>query len=77
MVDVAKLPADLPGKDALKASGLATLPIELYIDDQGRPIRVTENFKVSGQQVTTVVTVSDYNKPVTITAPPASQVSTD
>jgi hypothetical protein len=77
VVDVAKLPADLPGKDALKASGLATLPIELYIDDQGRPIRVTENFKVSGQQVSTVVTVSDYNKPVTITAPPASQVSTD
>jgi hypothetical protein len=77
VVDVAKLPADLPGKDALVATGLKTLPIELNVDDKGRPIRVTENFKVSGQQVATVVTVSKYNVPVTITAPPASQVSTD
>jgi LppX_LprAFG lipoprotein len=77
VVDIAKLPAELPGKDALTSSGLKTLPLDLFVDEQGRPIRVTEDFTVQGQQVSTNVTVSDYNKPVTVTAPPASQVSTD
>jgi hypothetical protein len=76
VVDVAKLPADLPGKDALVSSGLKSLPLELYIDEQGRPIQVTEDFQVQGQSVSTHVTVSKYNQPVTVTAPPASQVST-
>lgn len=76
VVDIAKLPADLPGKDALASSGLKTLPLDLYIDDQGRPVRVNEDFKVQGQEVSSNVTVTDYNKPVTVTAPPASQVST-
>lgn len=77
VVDISKLPADLPGKDALGSSGLKTLPLDLYIDDQGRPIRVNEDFKVQGQEVSSIVTVTNYNKPVTVTAPPASQVSTD
>jgi hypothetical protein len=77
VVDISKLPADLPGKDALASSGLKTLPLDLYIDDQGRPVRVNEDFKVQGQEVSSNVTVTDYNKPVTVTAPPASQVSTD
>ncbi|MFN2559776.1 MAG: hypothetical protein ABR571_00550 [Jatrophihabitans sp.] len=77
VVDIAKLPADLPGKDALASSGLKTLPLDLYIDDQGRPVRVNEDFKVQGQEVASNVTVTNYNKPVTVTAPPASEVSTD
>jgi hypothetical protein len=77
VVDISKLPADLPGKDSLVASGLTTLPLDLYVDDQGRPIQVSEDFKVQGQQVKSLVSVSDYNKPVTVTAPPASQVSTN
>jgi hypothetical protein len=77
VVDISKLPADLPGKDALASSGLKSLPLDLYIDDQGRPVRVNEDFKVQGQEVSSNVTVTDYNKPVNITAPPASQVSTD
>jgi hypothetical protein len=77
VVDVAKLPASLPGKDALVSSGLKTLPIELYIDSAGRPVQVTEHFAVSGQTVSTDVKVTRYNEPVTITEPPADQVSTD
>jgi hypothetical protein len=77
VVDVAKLPASLPGKDALVSSGLKTLPIELYIDSAGRPVQVTEHFTVSGQTVSTDVKVTEYNAPVTITEPPADQVSTD
>jgi hypothetical protein len=77
VVDISKLPADLPGKDALASSGLKTLPLDLYVDDQGRPVRVNEDFKVQGQEVSSNVTVTNYNNPVNVTAPPASQVSTD
>ena len=77
VVDVAKLPASLPGKDALVSSGLKTLPVELYIDSAGRPVQVTEQFTVAQQNVSTELKVTKYNQPVTITAPPADQVSTD
>ena len=40
-------------------------------------MQVTENFTASGQKIDTTVSLTDYNKPVTITAPPADQVSTD
>lgn len=74
VVDVAKLPASLPGKSELTQSGIGTLPIELWVDTTGRPVQLTEAFTVQGQKVATKATVSDYNKPVTITAPPPSQV---
>ena len=73
-VDPSKLPADNPGKDALVQAGLSSLPIELYIDSQGRPIKVTEDFSVQGQDVSTEVSVSNYDQPVSIQAPPADQV---
>jgi hypothetical protein len=76
VVNISKLPASLPGKDALASSGLTTLPLDLYVDDKGRPVQVTENFKVQDQQVATTVKVSAYDQPVTITAPPADQVGT-
>jgi hypothetical protein len=74
VVDVTKLPDSLPGKSELIQSGINTLPLELYVDPAGRPVEVTEQFTAQGQKVSTKSTVSDYNKPVTITAPPADQV---
>ena len=74
VVDVTKLPDSLPGKSELTQSGITTLPLELYVDTSGRPVQITEQFSAQGQQVSTKATVSDYNKPVTITAPPADQV---
>jgi hypothetical protein len=74
VVDPAKLPGPL--KSQLATSGLTSLPLELYIDDQGRPVMFTEDVAVAGQHVSTKVTVTDYNKPVTISAPPASEVGT-
>jgi hypothetical protein len=73
-VDVAKLPSDLPGRQELIAGGVQTIPLELYVDHQGRPIQVTEDFSAQGQQVRTTVVVTGYDQPVTITAPPADQV---
>ena len=74
VVDVAKLPDSLPGKSELTQSGITTLPLDLYIDTSGRPVQITEQFSAQGQKVSTKATVSGYNKPVTITAPPADQV---
>ncbi|HKC26984.1 MAG TPA: hypothetical protein VKB75_03125, partial [Jatrophihabitans sp.] len=74
MVDIAKLPASLPGRDQLQSGGVATLPVELYVDRQGRPVKISEQLRVGGQGVSTTALVTDYNKPVTITAPPANQV---
>ena len=76
VVDVTKLPDSLPGKDALIQSGLSDLPVELYVDAQGRSWQVTEDLSVQGQSVQTRFTITGYNVPVTITAPPADQVST-
>lgn len=74
VVDVAKLPSNITGKSALAASGVNTLPLDLYVDKQGRPVQLTEKLKVQGQDVSTKLTVTRYNQPVSITAPPASQI---
>jgi hypothetical protein len=74
VVAVAKLPASLPGRSQLTQSGIGTVPIELFVDTAGRPVQLTEVLTVQGQKASTKATVSDYNKPVTITAPPSDQV---
>lgn len=74
VVDVAKLPNDFQGKSAIEASGLKTVPLELYVDSTGRPVRLIETLSAQGQTAVTTTTVTDYNKPVTITAPPSGQV---
>jgi hypothetical protein len=74
VVDIRKLPDTLPGKAQLLDGGVKTIPLELYVDHSGRPIQVTENFAAQGQTVKTKVVVTAYDKPVTITAPPADQI---
>ena len=74
VVDVSKLPGSLPGKSDLTQNGIDTLPLELYVDTTGRPVQITEEFTTQGQKVSTKSIVSDYNKPVTITAPPPNEV---
>jgi hypothetical protein len=76
VVDTAKLPSDNTGKQTLIQAGVTSLPVELYIDSQGRPVKLTENFSAQGQAISTEVDVSNYDQPVTISAPPADQVGT-
>ena len=76
-VDVAKLPATLPGKQQLMAARLTTLPVDLWVDRQGRLLKFAENLTVKGQHVATTISIGQYNAPVTITPPPAAQVSAD
>ena len=76
VVDVTKLPADNSTKQALATAGLTSLPIEMWVDSKGRLVQLTEALTVSGQSTSTKITISKYDQPVTITAPPADQVST-
>jgi hypothetical protein len=76
-VDVTRLRGDVPGRQELMMAGLTTLPVDLWVDSHGRPVKVSEQFTVQGQQVETTVTISDFDVPVTVTAPPADQVTSD
>lgn len=75
-VDPTKIPnTSALSSQALAASGLKSIPLGLWVDDQGRPVKLTENLHVQGQTVTMLSLIGHYNQPVTITAPPAGQVS--
>lgn len=75
-MDVSKLPNSTPGRQALLDSGVTGVPIELYVDGEGRPVKVASTFTAQGQPISTVITLSRFNEPVSITAPPPDQVST-
>jgi hypothetical protein len=74
-VDTSKLPVSAEAKKQIKKSGIRTIPIELWVDDTGRPVKMTEKIAVGGQHVDVTVVLSKFNAPVSIKAPPASQVS--
>jgi len=46
------------------------------VDAEGRPVKATQELTVQGQDVSTVVSLGDFDQPVTITAPSAEQVAT-
>ena len=75
VIDTAKLPADLPGWDRI-VHALPEVPMELYVDAQGRPIQVTQNLSNDDQQTLVTLKISRFNEPVAISAPPADQVGT-
>ena len=74
-VDIAKLPATLPGEQQLTGAKLTTLPVDLWGDRQGRALKFAENLAVKGQQVATTSTIGQHNAPVTITPPATDQVA--
>jgi hypothetical protein len=73
---VSRLPQNFPGAAALRAAGLQSLPVKLWVDDQDRVRRMTETLSVAGQQTSTRVDLSKFDAPVSISAPPADQVAT-
>ncbi len=74
VVDVSKLPASSATAPLAKA-GIKTLPVDLWVDQQHRPVQIVEKLTVQGQPVTTTVTIGNFDAPVSISAPPASQVA--
>jgi hypothetical protein len=70
-VEVAKL--DPAARDALALGG-PSLPLDVWTADDGKLVRVLLGLTAQQQQVPIDITYTDYNKPVTITAPPSDQV---
>jgi hypothetical protein len=75
-LDVASVPSDFPNAEALKQTGLKRIPLQVWIDAQGRTRKFSENLTVGGQHVTVDYTLSKIDQPVHIAAPPADQVET-
>ncbi|SEF12798.1 hypothetical protein SAMN04489740_4288 [Arthrobacter alpinus] len=75
-VDPSKLPAGSQEKTQLEAAGLTSIPTEMWIDESGRPVKLTQKLAVQGQALSTTMTFSDYGSPADISAPPAGEIST-
>lgn len=75
-VNPQKFPSTVPGKSAIVAAGIKSIPLDLFVDSEGRPVRVITRIAVAGKTTASTATISRYNQPVSISAPPASQVST-
>lgn len=73
-VDPSLLPASSPLGKQLREAGFSSLDVELYLDGDDRPVRVTSAGTAKGQQVRTDFTVTGFDVPVSITPPPADQV---
>jgi hypothetical protein len=79
IVDVTKIHSEAiteEMKKTLAAAGVTRIPIDIWLDEQGRPQKLTERITVQGQVTAFDFRLSRLNEPVTIAAPPASQVST-
>ena len=78
-VDLAKMAAAGGTSDATAAAaaqaGLTDIPLDVWLDSEYRPVKVQEKFSVQGQEIEVLVTMGAYNKPVTISAPPAKDVA--
>ena len=84
-IDVAGAARSNPAFTQLAQLGVTTVPLEVSIDKQGRLRGLTERFRatkfpLSERQtgpaaITVSITYTDFGIPVTVTAPPASQVT--
>jgi hypothetical protein len=63
-------------RKSMKKLGISKIPVDLWVDGQGRTLRAAERFRVKGETMSVDVTMTRINRPVTIKAPAASQVST-
>ena len=75
---LAKLPAASRSKIAaqLKAQGLTTEQFTVWLDDQHQVRKVISSAKGTSESVSSTVTVTSVNQPVTVSLPPSSQTAT-
>jgi hypothetical protein len=75
-VDVARVPgaAFTQATKALEKAGVTEILEDLWIDENNRPVKVSNWFTLNGQVVTSAFTMSRVNQRVTIAVPPASQL---
>ena len=60
---------------ALRDLGENQVPVTLLLDKSGRPTRIKILVELGSSSFPIVIDVSNYNAPLTITAPPADQVA--
>ncbi|MDO5286602.1 MAG: hypothetical protein Q4G45_07245 [Actinomycetia bacterium] len=60
--------------DAEVTLGEMKVPSKLYLDQQGRTRRIVTNVETGGIKGKNVTTISNYDEPVSIKEPPASEV---
>lgn len=75
-LDVSKLPSNYPNRAMMQSAGVDNIPVDMWVDAQHRPVRVETSATVQGHAVHADFTITAYNKPVTISAPPAADVAT-
>lgn len=72
---VTSLPAGDPLRAALTSLGLTDVPVQLYVDADGHPLKVTEKVSSAGHQVSATCTATNINAEVdTPPMPPPSMV---
>jgi hypothetical protein len=53
----------------------ATLPVDVWVDDRDRPVRFVATFAPGGTEVAVRLDLFDYGADVTVSAPPADEVT--
>jgi hypothetical protein len=60
----------------MKRLGLRSVPVDMWLDAQGRPVKVVDRLRVYGHDVVTTITLGGFDQPVHIVAPPAGETAT-
>lgn len=56
--------------EALKAQlGTEPIPVEIYLDEKDRPVKISQTMTVAGQTITSATTYSDFGADITVAAP--------
>ena len=62
-------------RKSMAQAGISTLPVDLWVDEQGRTVKVAERLEARGKTLAFDMTMTRINRPVSIVAPPASLTS--
>jgi hypothetical protein len=75
VVQTQQLPANFPNRDQIIGAGVSQIPVEIYIDPQGRTRKAMDTVTVATTKATVGFELTSFNTPVHITAPPPGQTS--
>jgi len=74
---VQKLPASQRAQmQAAIDAGVDSVPLDMWVDGQSRPVKTLVTLSVQGQSATSEYEQNHFDEPVTINPPPADQIGT-
>ncbi|MGI5127168.1 hypothetical protein ACQEVB_10190 [Pseudonocardia sp. CA-107938] len=71
----ATTPAEKEQIEQLQQSGVQNVDMQLWLDQANLPIQYKTAISAQGQAVTVLVKLKNWGEPVTVTAPPADQIT--